>query len=152
MNSLKLFNRFNYVGSTLQCGSNTARCWRRTVRGVGGVPDRLVHALGRQIAMKAFDGLNRLKMAIKAADAITSGIVEETVVVEAPKALPLLPKRHTVYKKLGGIEKPIAFGLTSVEAADFMVVAVRRMITAEKPNTDGDPYFEVTTFRAAEEV
>jgi hypothetical protein len=98
---------------------------------------------------RAFDGLKRLKAAIANANRITTGEIKETPAIET---LPILLKRFTVFKKLAGDERAIAFGLTSVEAADLMAVARRRMIQAQPPNADGDPYFEATTFRTTEEV
>lgn len=110
--------------------------------------------------MSFFDeAFNRFNRAKREADALVAGKdpkAEEKARREAlaqPQSkVALLAKRYTVYRRLAGNEVPIAWGMSEQEAREFAACARRRMVKAHRPNTEGDPYFEATTFRIGEEL
>ncbi len=118
----------------------------------GKVPYDAVPVTTGQRLVRSFDGLNRLKQAIRRVDAFEAGKTTEPSAVSLPDPVEDKPvtKRFTVYRQLAGAEKPLAFGLNELEAKAFMVTA-RRMTKLQRSMEEGVE-FEMAVFRVGEEA
>lgn len=105
------------------------------------------------IAGTPYSLVNRFNKLIRAADAIERGETpQEQQDKRAAKEVerPLM-KRFTLYSKILGKEKPIAFGLYAGDLELHTLLAQKRLLKISEPNIDGKTLYELTTFESREE-
>lgn len=98
--------------------------------------------------------VNRFNKLIRAADAIERGetLQEQQVKRAAEEAERPLMKRFTLYSKILGKEKPIAFGLYAGDIDLHILLAQKRLLKINEPNIEGKTLYELTTFYSQEEI
>ena len=104
--------------------------------------------------MKKFDGAERLRRAIRRIDG--APMVDETAKRESIQPVDrsriIVAKKYGVFKRDGGIERQVAFGLNVIEADTVAQLARRKMIRATDPGTDGNSYFAISEIVVREEL